>query len=218
MPVFFTFYWRKTIIRLRQKSYVLWFTLGIAVISLISSSCQNQKLVKETEAALPASIITSAEEFVKSITGEKYYSDYISIDLNNSRKINSFYEIYFSMIDRKKEFVNETIRFYVTEQGKVDNTKEITGIPNCKKTPSEGIFNIDEKSAVDAAVSYGLEEGVKEWKVSFEWTGEFNMYTWHLLATYNESGGENNYRANGEELFINPFDGSLIDKRKWNIR
>ena len=207
-----------TIIRLRQKIYFLSFTFGIAAILIFASSCQNQKLVKETETALPSHIITSAENYVKSITGEKYFTEFISVDLTNSKKIKSFYEVYFTLNDSKKEFVNEPIRFYVTEKGVIDNTKEISGIPNCKKTPSEGIFNLDEKGAIDAAASYGLEEGIKDWKVSFEWTNEFNKYTWHLLATYNESGGENNYKANGEELFINPFDGSLIDKRKWNIR
>ncbi len=208
----------KTIIRLRQKFNYLSLTFGIAAILIIASSCQNQKLVKETEVSFPNQIIISAENYVKSITGEKYFADNITFDLTNSKKIKSFYEVYFTLNDSEKEFVNEQIRFYLTENGTVDKTKEIIGIPNCKKTPSEGIFNLDEKGAIDAAASYGLEDGVKDWKVSFEWTSEFNKYTWHLLATYNESGGENNYKANGEELFINPFDGSLIDKRKWNIR
>jgi hypothetical protein len=185
---------------------------------VIGTACQNPKLIKEKEVILPQLIITSAEDYIKCKTGEDYFQKFIQFDSINSKKINSFYEVHFTLNDREKEFINEVIKFYVTEMGTIDESKEITGIPNCKANPSEGIFNLDENGAIEAASSYGLKEGIKDWKVNFEWTNEFNRYTWHLLSTYKEFGGENNYKANGEEIFINPFDGSLIAKREWSIR
>jgi hypothetical protein len=95
--------------------------------------------------------------------------------------------------------------------------RDIVGIPRCLNYPEECDFNIDEQSAKQIATDMGLKDGVKEWDIAFMWDFKFKRYVWRILSTLNEYGGEENYRANGEEMLVDPNNGEVLALNDWRI-
>ena len=63
----------------------------------------------------------------------------------------------------------------------------------------------------------GLKEGVKEWDMGFMWDFKFHRYVWRILSTLTEHGGEENYRAKGQEMLIDPNTGEVLALNDWII-
>jgi hypothetical protein len=183
-------------------------------------SCKNVKVdeVDSKPDTLPAKIIETSDNFIISKVGEIFFNKFISLDSSKSKKVKDQFEMHYKLIHPEKSFVDEEILFYINNDGKVDTEKSIIGIPSIKETSAEIMFNLDEAAAKEAAASYGLKEGLEDWKISYEWSPEYEQYVWRVLATYKAYGESENFRGSGEEVFINPFDGSLISKQEWNIR
>lgn len=117
----------------------------------------------------------------------------------------------------EKDFVNERITFRTDTNGTVLERYDIYGIPNCVVNPKECEFNITKKEAVDIAKENDLPEGIKDWEVSFRYSGKLERYVWHILATTSEMKTDDINKASGEEIIIDPFDGEVLEHRKWNI-
>jgi hypothetical protein len=192
----------------------------IILLTFLASACKNVKVDKviADPNSLPAEIIEASDNFIISKVGEPFFIKFISLDTSKSKKIKDQFEVHYKLTHPEKSFVDEEIIFYVNNNGKIDTEKSIIGIPSIKETSAEIMFNFNEESARDAALSYGLKEGIKDWKVSYEWSALHKQYVWHVLATYKSYGEDENFRGSGEEVYINPFDGSLISKQEWNIR
>ena len=68
------------------------------------------------------------------------------------------------------------------------------------------------------AIEYGLPKGIKDWKVDFIWEAKYNKYVWHLFSTLKESQGDFGYRADGEQIVIDPNNASVIYQDRWQIK
>ena len=110
----------------------------------------------------------------------------------------------------EKSYVDAIIKFTVDSVGNVIKNRDIVGIPRCKNFPEQCNFNIDEKTARQIASEMGLKEGVKEWDAGFLWDFKLRRYVWRILSTLNELGGEENYKATGQEMVIDPNTGEVL--------
>jgi hypothetical protein len=94
---------------------------------------------------------------------------------------------------------------------------EIFGIPLCNEFPEDCLFKIDQDSVHQIALQYGLELGIKPWKLGFLYDVVYKKYVWHVLSTLTENEGEYGYRASGKELIIDPSNGEIIKVNNWKI-
>jgi cell division protein FtsI/penicillin-binding protein 2 len=95
--------------------------------------------------------------------------------------------------------------------------RDIVGIPRCKNFPEECDFNIDEQTARQIASNMELKEGIREWDAAFIWDSKLQRYVWKILSTLNESGDEENYKATGQEMVIDPNTGEVLALNDWRV-
>ncbi|MFH0733065.1 MAG: hypothetical protein V1773_01290 [bacterium] len=194
------------------------FALFFAIITFFYG-CVCQKCLKSGyDFEISDTVTTSAEKYITDKTGKDFYNNNIFPNYVNSKEILGNYELHYVLIMPDKDYVQEEIFFTIDKAGKVLEKYEIAGIPNCKDNPDECIFNITEKQAIKIAQDADLAKGVKDWKVSFRWSMEYDRYIWHILSITYETGKADYYKASGEEMVINPADGSIILQRKWEIK
>ena len=117
----------------------------------------------------------------------------------------------------EKPFVDELIRFTVDSTGKVLNQYEVVGIPDCNANQFDCDFVVDENTARQIAAENGLPKGIKDWKVDFVWVAKYNKYVWNLFSTLKENKNVDNYRAEGEQIVIDPNNASVIYQNSWKI-
>ncbi len=195
------------------------FITLFVVISSLFYGCVCQKCLKNSyDFEISDTVKTNAENYIIGKTGKDFYNKNIFPDYINSKEVMGNYELHYVVIMPEKDYVQEEIFFTMDKDGKVLEKYEIAGIPNCKDNPEECDFNINEKQAIQIAADAGLEKGIKDWKVSFRWSTEYDRYIWHILCVKYETGLEDTYKASGEEIIINPADGSIINKRSWEIK
>ena len=71
---------------------------------------------------------------------------------------------------------------------------------------------IDEEEAIQIAHNAGLEEGIKEWKTSFNYyAGDIDDYIWAISNTLYE----NDYHSGGKTVIINSHSGEVIEILSW---
>jgi hypothetical protein len=116
-----------------------------------------------------------------------------------------------------KPYVDAIIKFTVDSVGNVIKNRDIVGIPRCLNFPEECDFNIDEQTARQIAGNMGLKDGVKEWDAGFMWDFKFNRYVWRILSTLTELGSDENYKATGQEMLIDPNSGEVLALNDWRI-
>lgn len=167
--------------------------------------------------AVPDSIFSVGDKFIISKAGEEFFSEFIHRDFLNSKEHENFYELIYRFKIIDKEFIDEKIQFFVDKKGNVLQDHDIIGIPDCWSDSRNCEFNIDKNKAVEIASENNLEEGIRDWDVSFRWSAEHGKYVWHILTTIGEIGSGDFYKANGKEIFIHPYDGSVIQIRSWRI-
>lgn len=205
-----------------RKHHKLLFITLITMISIIyfagcsCSSCgqQNSEVV---EVQIPDSIFSAGDKFIIHKTGEEFFGEYIHRDFINSKEHENFYELIYRFKIVEKGYVDERIQFFVDKKGNVLQEHDIVGIPDCWKDSRNCEFIIDKERAVEIANENNLDEGVREWDISFRWSHEHGKYVWHILTTINEIGSGDFYKANGKEIFIHPYDGTVIQIRSWRI-
>jgi len=197
------------------KHYVLY--LSTILLLIISYSCTCSSCGKSDTIDLPMEILKKADSFIKSRTGDDFFAKYITPDFQLTKHTLPYYEMVYNFYIPEKPYVNGLIKFTVDSSGTVLTNRDITGIPNCLRSANECEFNVDEKRAVQIARENGLEEGIKEWNVSFIWNPQQDRYVWQILSTFQEIKGDIGYRAEGKEAIINPSDGEVIAINKWRI-
>lgn len=205
-----------------KKHHAFLFIILIFMVSMIyfagcsCSSCGKQNS-ESVEVQIPDSIFAVGDNFIVHKTGEKFFGEYIYRDFINSKEHENFYELIYRFKIVDKEYVDEKIQFFIDKKGNVLQDHDVVGIPDCRSDSRNCEFNVDKESALEIASENILDEGVREWDISFRWSPEHGKYVWHILTTINEIGSGDFYKANGKEIFIHPFDGSVIQIRSWRI-
>lgn len=179
--------------------------------SCTCSSCGNE------ESVIPYSILSKADLFIANQTGKTFFQNYIKPDFSKSKRLENGYFLTYNFFIPEKPFVSGEIRFTVDTLGNINPNVEVFGIPLCKEFPEDCDFSIDKEAAKSIARKYGLEEGIKQWKIGFLYDPVFKKYVWHVLTTLSESEGEYDYRASGKELIISPNTGEVLQKNDWKI-
>lgn len=199
-----------------QKFLVISIFLMLSGYVLLSCSCSSCS--KQDETVVPLDILTKANRFIISKTGEEFFSNYITPDFARTKHTPPYYEMAYRLYIPEKPYVNTRITFTVDSVGKVIRNRDILGIPSCADFPNQCNWQVDKDSAIAIANKYELEQGVKDWQVGFLWNPERQIYVWHILSTIRETEGDFGYRADGKELIIDPVNGDILAKNDWHIR
>ena len=189
------------------------FLISVAVLT----SCKCRTCSDQEEANVPVEILAKADSFIIKTTGKEFFNKYITADFYRTKVTPPYYEMAYKMFMPEKPYVNTIIKFTVDSLGNVMKNHDIVGIPRCRNFPEECNFNIDEKTARRIASEMGLKEGVKEWDAGFLWDFKLERYVWKILSTIKEFGTEENYKANGQEMVINPTTGEVLALNDWRI-
>jgi len=200
-----------------QKISIL--LLGIILLMGISilTSCKCRSCQQEEQGSVPLAVLSKADSFIVASTGKEFFTKYITPDFTRTKYTPPYYEMAYKLYMPEKQYVNTTIKFTVDTLGNVIKNRDIVGIPRCLNFPEQCEFNIDEQTAKQIATDKGLKEGVKEWDTGFMWDFKLNRYVWRILSTLSESGGEENYKAKGQEVLIDPNTGEVLALNDWVI-
>jgi len=167
---------------------------------------------------LPDSIFTKVDKYIESKVGKDFFANYFSADFLNSKKKKDFYEVRYDFIMIQYEFVNEKIVVITDLNGNIPEDYLPSGIPTCVRELKGCDFVVDEKLAVQIAETEKFPSGVKDWMVEFRWSSELNKYIWHIISTTYQTGTDENYKARGEELMIDPVSSNILKRREWAIK
>jgi hypothetical protein len=190
--------------------------IAIVVISLFST-CKCRACEEQEEGAVPLEVLSKADSFIVSITGKEFFDKYITADFARTRFIPPYFEMAYKFFIPEKPYVNVTIKFTVDSVGNVLMNRDIVGIPRCKNIPEECDFNIDENAARQIAKVYELKEGIRDWDAAFLWDFKLQRYVWRILSTLTEYNYEDNYKATGQEMVIDPNTGEVLALNDWRV-
>ena len=193
------------------------FAFLLFAFFLFYAGCSCKPCQEQDESQIPLSILKKSDQFIVSKTGDEFFKKYITIDFNQSKHIESNYLMVYKFYMPEKLFVDELIRFTANSTGKVLNQYEVVGIPDCNANQYDCDFVVDENTARQIATEYGLPKGIKDWKVDFVWEAKYNKYVWNLFSTLKENKSADNYRAEGEQIVIDPNNASVIYQNSWKI-
>jgi len=192
-----------------------------ALIILISiavlTSCKCRACDDQEQASVPLEVLAKADSFIITSTSKAFFDKYITADFYRTKHTPPYYEMAYKFFMPEKPYVDATIKFTVDSVGNVIKNRDIVGIPRCKNFPEECDFNVDEQTARQIAGKMGLKEGVREWEAGFLWDFKLQRYVWRILSTLNESGSEENYKATGQEIVIDPNSGEVLGLNDWRI-
>ena len=207
---------------MKSKLFILFQLLQIVIIaltfSLLINGCNCIPCSKNEDAQIPLDVLKKADQFIISKTGDEFFKKYITADFVQSKHIEPNYLMVYKIYMPEKPFVDELIRFTVDSTGKVLTQYEVVGIPDCNVNQMDCDFVVDDKIAKQIATEYGFPKGIKDWKVDFIWEAKYNKYVWHLFSTLKESKGDFGYRADGEQIVIDPNNASVIYQDRWQIK
>lgn len=207
---------------MKSKLFLIFQFIQILIIllsfSLLINGCNCIPCNENEEAQIPAAILKKADQFIISKTGDEFFKKYITADFYQSKHIEPNFLMVYKFYMPEKPFVHELIRFTIDSTGKVLTQYEVVGIPECKSNPNDCEFVVDDKIAKQIATDHGLPKGIKDWKVDFVWEAKYNKYVWHLFSTLQESKGDFGYRANGEQIVIDPNNAYVIYQDRWQIK
>jgi len=207
---------------MKGKLFIIIQLMQIVIIALsfsfLINGCNCIPCNEKEEAQIPIEVLKKADQFIISKTGDEFFKKYITADFLQSKHIAPNYLMVYKFYMPEKQFVDELIRFTVDSTGKVLTQYEVVGIPSCNTNPNDCDFVVDEKIARQIAIENGLPKGIKDWKIDFAWESKYNKYVWHLLSTLKERKGDFGYRANGEQIVIDPNNSSVIYQDSWQIK
>lgn len=192
---------------------VLMVLLAVAVLT----SCTCSSCGKGEEAEVPVEVLVKADSFIVATTGKDFFDKYITADFFKTKNTPPYYEMAYKLFMPEKPYVNATIKFTVDSVGNVLKNRDIVGIPKCRYFPEECNFKIDKQTAKLIASEKGLKEGIKEWDIGFLWDFKREKYVWKILSTLNEFGGNDIYKAMGQEMVIDPTNGEVLALNDWRI-
>ena len=192
------------------------FLLALSII-IISTSCSCFSCSKGEEAEVPIDVLEKADAFIISKAGAETFEKYITPNFLLTKHTPPYYEMVYKYYIPEKPYVNGLIKFSVDSVGNIVKERDITGIPNCRYSPEECEYTINEEQARQIAVENGMEPGIKDWKVGFIWNPQMKRYVWDVLSTLTESEGEYGYRGSGKEIVIDPTSGEVLAFNDWKI-
>ncbi len=192
--------------------------ITIITIFIQSCSCKTCNQKDGFKISVPDSIFKKADKFIISKVGSNFFKENFFKDYIRSKRIKDGYYIRYNYRSLDYEFVDEPVYFVVDTLGNVIKEKGVVGIPDCRYSPEMCDYNVNEEEAIAIAKENRLPAGIRQWDVSFRWQADLNRYIWHVLSTTWEIGNGDNYKARGEEIMIDPVEGSVLKKRKWEIR
>lgn len=202
----------------RQKLYTISLLIIAALISIaVLTSCKCRTCQDQEQDSVPLEILTKADSFIIASTGKEFFKSYITPDFARTKHTPPYYEMVYKFFMPDKPYVDAIIKFTVDSVGNVIKNRDIVGIPRCLNFPEECDFNIDEQTARQIAGNMGLKDGVKEWDAGFMWDFKFNRYVWRILSTLTELGSDENYKATGQEMLIDPNSGEVLALNDWRI-
>lgn len=202
----------------KQKLYTVSLLIISALISIaVLTSCKCRTCQDQEQDSVPLEILTKADSFIIASTGKEFFQSYITPDFARTKHTPPYYEMAYKFFMPDKPYVDAIIKFTVDSVGNVIKNRDIVGIPRCLNFPEECDFNIDEQTARQIAGNMGLKDGVKEWDTGFMWDFKFNRYVWRILSTLTELGSDENYKATGQEMLIDPNSGEVLALNDWRI-
>ncbi len=184
-----------------------------AVITFFACSCS----CTDSQSNIPDNIFKSTNRFIVSRVGQEFFDNYITPDFQETKKINSNYQVIYNFRIPDKPYVDNKIKFEVDSTGRIINRENVTGLPDCGADPGKCEFNINEQQARQIAKDNNFKEGIKDWKAEFKWDPKNNQYVWSILSTFEQSQGSNGMRGNGEIMLIDPNSGKVISTETWRI-
>jgi len=206
---------------MKKKSILKISILLSALIILVSisvlTSCKCRACEDKEEGSVPLEVLTKADSFITVSTGKNFFQKYITPDFYRTKHTPPYYEMAYKFFMPEKPYVNATIKFTVDSMGNVLKNRDIVGIPRCVNYPEECNFNIDEPTAKIIAGNMGLNEGIREWDTGFMWDFKLKRYVWRILSTLTEFGNEENYKATGQEMLIDPNTGEVLALNDWRV-
>lgn len=190
--------------------------IAIVVLSLLTS-CKCRACEEQEQGAVPLEVLSKADSFIIASTGKDFFSKYITADFARTKHTSPYYEMAYKFFMPEKPYVDALIKFTVDSVGNVMKNRDIVGIPRCLNFPEECDFNIDEETARQIARDMELKEGIKEWDSGFMWDFKFQRYVWRILSTLTEYNYDDNYKATGQEMIIDPVTGEVLALNDWRV-
>lgn len=202
-------------LRIIHTAKVILIALSVMLIieSCSCRSCYNNSDIQQ----VPDSIFVLTDKYIVSQTGEEFFDEYIHPDYQASSKKKDKYEVRYNFKMAEYYFVDEEVIIITDTTGSLIKDFPTVGIPQCARKPGGCNFIVDEKKAIEIAKQNSMPEGIKDWAVAFRWSGEMNKYVWHVLSTTKEFGNDDNYKAEGQEIMIDPLSGMILKYRGWQI-
>lgn len=222
---------------IRCLIFLLFFLLGLHCHdSLKVVDISDEKSDQDTTTvnlSIPDSIIAESNDFVISKVGEPFFNSYIKFDSSKSKYsaadpfciehpsscaaflLNPHYYIVYKFKIPEKVFIDEIIQFVTDVSGDIVPDRDVYGIPKCSNNDCWNNFTvIDKDEAIQIAQNEGLEEGIREWSISFYfYAGDFNDYVWGISNTLYQI----NLEWGGKGLIINASNGEIYEKYSWTM-
>lgn len=199
------------------KTSILITALSCLIIIAVLTSCKCRACEDQEEGTVPLEVLSKADSFIIASTSKEFFDKYITADFARTRHTPPYYEMAYKFFMPEKPYVDAIIKFTVDSIGNVIKDRDIVGIPRCEIFPEECEFNIDEQTARKIASDMELKEGIREWDAAFIWDFKLQRYVWKILSTLNEFGDEENYKAAGQEMVIDPNTGEVLALNDWRV-
>ena len=197
---------------------ILFVFSALLLISVtILTSCKCRACEDQEQGSVPLEVLTKADSFIIASTGKDFFDNYITADFARKRYIPPYYEMAYKFYMPEKPYVDAVIKFTVDSVGNVLMNRDIVGIPKCLNYPEQCEFNIDEQTARQIASDMELKEGIKEWDSGFMWDFKLQRYVWRILSTLTEYNYDDNYKATGQEMIIDPNTGDVLALNDWRV-
>jgi hypothetical protein len=198
-----------------KNSFTVFIT--VTILGTVYYSCGSSNKGKQEGTDVPLNVLQEANLFVVSKAGAEFFHNYIKPDLVKTKHSPPYYEMVYNLYIPDKPYVNTFITFTVDEAGKIVETRDIIGIPNCNKRPALCNWQVDKDKAVAIAEAEGLEKGIKDWQIKFVWNPERQIYVWRILTVIREFQGDFGYRGSGKEMLIDPVNGEVLSLTGWQV-
>ena len=189
----------------------------VLIFSFMLVTCCSSSNINKDKTEVPERLKIKADQFVISKTGKECFNNYIKPDFEKITKIKDGYLMVYNFSIPDKKDIEGEIRFSIDSIGNIQKDKEIVGIPECVSNPGNCGFNISKNEAINIAKQNNLEEGIKDWKVSFTWESGQRKYVWQIITTLTESPNTETNRSSGKTMLIDPGNGSVIKTEEWRI-
>jgi hypothetical protein len=199
------------------KTSLLVSALTLFIIVAVLTSCKCRACDDQEQASVPIEVLAKADSFIIVSTSKDFFDKYIAADFYRTKHTPPYYEMAYKLFMSEKPYVEAIIKFTVDSVGNVMKNRDIVGIPRCKNFPEECDFNIDEQTARQIASDMKLKEGIKEWDAAFMWDFKLQRYVWRILSTIREYSVEDVYRAEGQEMIIDPNTGDVLALNDWIV-